>query len=292
MKIYFVLNLMYSFIIFIRVRSIRRSWKSWMQDKSGDMCECWDAINNMLVLQHNAIQASFGRSNTVVLHKHNIPVYEKLRGSVSRNALNHITAEYDKVNSIGADNSICDCKVRTTYGLPCACELARYSSSGVAIPLSAVHIHWRRSSFGGQLEKEINKVKEEDFVHEWDALLQRFRKLNVVGKITLKSKVNELAFLDTTSMCQPLLIKGESPSIIGEVPSEEDLAHEWDVLLKRFQELDVVGKIILKSKVRELAYPDTTSMHQTPIMESECPSTSGEGPSICPMSESVWEVSV
>jgi hypothetical protein len=263
-----------------------------MQDKSGDMCECWDAINNMLILQHIAIKTSFGRSNTVVLHKHYIPVYGKLRGFVSRNALNHITDEYDKVNSIGADNSICDCKVRTTYGLPCACELARYNSTGVAIPLSAVHIHWRRVNFGEKLEKETNKVKEKDFVHEWGALLQRFRKLNVVGKITLKSKVHELAFLDTISMCQPLLNEGESPSTISEIPSEEDLAHEWDVLLKRFQELDVVGKITLKSKVRELAYPDKTSMRQTPIMESECPSTSGEGPSIGPMSESVWEVSV
>ena len=37
--------------------------------------------------------------------------------------------------------------------------------------------------------------------HEVDVLFKRFSKLNVSSKITLKTKVRELAFLDTTSMC-------------------------------------------------------------------------------------------
>jgi alpha-glucosidase len=262
-----------------------------MQDRSGDMCECWDAMYNMFVLQHSAIKTSFGRSTTVVQHNHNIPVYGKLRGFVSRKALNYIVLEYNRVNSIGVDNSICGCKVRTIRGLPCACELARYNRAGVAIPLSAVHIHWRRLTYGEQEEKESNKVKE-DLVHEWDALLNLFRELDIAGKITLKSKVRELAFLDTTSMRHPLIIQVESPSTSGKSSSEEDLVHEWNVLINRFQELDIVGKITLKSKVRELVFPDTNSACQPPIMESDCPSTTGEEPSIGPMSESVFEVSV
>ena len=39
-----------------------------------------------------------------------------------------------------------------------------------------------------------------------------------------------------------------------------DLTHEVDVLFKRFSQLDVCGKITLKTKVRKLAFPDTTSM--------------------------------
>ncbi|GAU37897.1 hypothetical protein TSUD_163340 [Trifolium subterraneum] len=272
-----------------RVRSIRGTWKSLMQDRNGDMCECWDAMHNMFVLQHTAIQTSFGRSITMVQHNHNIPLYEKLRGIVSRKALNRIVLEYDRVNSIGVDNSICGCKVRTIHGLPCACELARYNKAGVAIPLSAVHIHWRRLTFGDEKEKESNKVKEEDLVHEWDALLNLFRELDVAGKINLKSKVHKLAFLDTTSMCQPLIIEVESPSTSVKSSSEEELAQEWDVLIKRFQELEIVDKITLKSKVRELVFPDTIAACQPPIMESECPPTSGEEPSIGPTSESVFE---
>lgn len=164
----------------------------------------------------------------------------------------------------------------------------QYSRTGVVtIPLSLVHIHWRRLSLG---DKETDKLKEEDFAQEWDVLLKRFRELDVVGKITLKIKVRELAFSDTTSMCQAPVIEGEGPSPSGKVPYEEDLAHEWDVLLNRFREHDTVGKIILRSKVHELAFPDRVSTRQPQIMEDECHSITGSNPSIGP--ESVWEVSV
>ena len=39
--------------------------------------------------------------------------------------------------------------------------------------------------------------------HEVDALFKRFSQLDVSGKITLKTKVRELVFSDTTSMCPP-----------------------------------------------------------------------------------------
>lgn len=88
------------FFFLIRVRSIRGTWKSLMQERNGDMCECWDAMNNMFILQHCAIRASLNRSTFMVYHRHSIPVYEKLRGHVSKNALNHIVLEYDRMNCI------------------------------------------------------------------------------------------------------------------------------------------------------------------------------------------------
>ncbi|XP_058739671.1 protein FAR1-RELATED SEQUENCE 6-like [Vicia villosa] len=271
-----------------RVRSIRGTWKSLIQERNGDMCECWDAMNNMFRLQHCAIRASFERSTYMVQHRHNIPVYEKLRGHVSKNALNHIVLEYDRMNSIDIENFICGCKVRKTYGLPCACELVQYSRTGVvAIPLLLVHIHWKRLGLGDKKGKETDKLKEEDLAQEWDALLKRFQELDVVGKIALKSKVRELAFSDTTSMCQAPIVEGEGPFTSGKGTYEEDLAHEWEVLLKQFRELDTVGRIILRSKVHELAFPDTISTCQPQIMEDECLSISSDNPCIGP--ESVWE---
>lgn len=262
-----------------------------MHDRSGDMCECWDAMNNMFRLQHCAIRASFERSTYMVQHRHNIPVYDKLRGYVSKNALIHIGLEYDRMNSIDIENFICGCKVRKIYGLPCACELVQYNRmSVVAIPLLVVHIHWRRVKFGDKKDNETDKLEEEDFAQEWDVLVERFRELDIAGKITLKSKVRDLAFSDTTSMCQAPIIEGEGPSTSGKGPYEEDLVHEWDALLKRFRELDIVSKVILKSKVHELAFPDTISTSQPQMMEDECPSISSNNPSIG--HESVWEVSV
>lgn len=41
--------------------------------------------------------------------------------------------------------------------------------------------------------------------HKVDALCKRFSELDVFGKITLKTKLCELEFLDTTSMCSPAM---------------------------------------------------------------------------------------
>ncbi|KAJ1397177.1 hypothetical protein SESBI_31991 [Sesbania bispinosa] len=39
---------------------------------------------------------------------------------------------------------------------------------------------------------------------------------------------------------------------------------ECDEVLKRFEELDLSGKVVLKSKMREVAFPETTSMCPPP----------------------------
>ncbi|KAJ1391829.1 otubain [Sesbania bispinosa] len=39
---------------------------------------------------------------------------------------------------------------------------------------------------------------------------------------------------------------------------------ECDEVLRRFEELDLSGKVVLKSKMREVAFPETTSMCPPP----------------------------
>ena len=95
-------------------------------------------MNNMIILQHTEIKASFERSTHVVGHQFNGRLYKRLRGMVSKYALNHIADELDRVNSVGIDSSRCGCSLRVTHGLPCACELARYVVG--SIPLDTVHM--------------------------------------------------------------------------------------------------------------------------------------------------------
>ncbi|KEH36852.1 hypothetical protein MTR_2g023140 [Medicago truncatula] len=94
----------------------------------------------------------------------------------------------------------CHCTIRTTHGLPCACELARYSMMPSAIPLDVVHIFWRRLNF---FDDGFNKSSEFSMKPEIDALMRRFDELDMCGKIALKSKVHELVFPTTTSMYPP-----------------------------------------------------------------------------------------
>lgn len=107
-----------------------------------------------------------------------------LCGHVSRHALLHIANEFDRGKYVGIDKCSCHCTIRTTHGLPCACELARYSMMPSVIPLDAVHIFWRRLSF---FDDGFNKSSEFSMKPEIDALMRRFDELDMCGKIALKS---------------------------------------------------------------------------------------------------------
>jgi len=87
--------------------------------------------------------------------------------------------------------------MRSTHGLPCACELSRYTAG--SIPVESVHIFWRRLCFSDQglCEAEVS-IKE-----EIETISKRFEELDVSGKVTLKSKLREIAYPDQNSMCPP-----------------------------------------------------------------------------------------
>jgi hypothetical protein len=55
----------------------------------------------------------------------------------------------------------------------------------------------------GPLEDDIEDVYELDISHTIDAIWSQFRSLDIVGKRMLKSKVFELAYPATSSLCPP-----------------------------------------------------------------------------------------
>jgi len=114
----------------------------------------------MMTLQHTQIKASFETSTHVVGHVFEVTLYKKLLGMVSRYVLNEIVAEYECVPYAGKNPSRCGCVMRTTHGLPCACELSKYIVS--SIPLETIHIFWRRLSFSDQglCEAEVTITEE------------------------------------------------------------------------------------------------------------------------------------
>jgi len=69
----------------------------------GDLCFYWDSINKMIILQHNAIKASFQKSLHVVRHRFKVTAYNKFLDFVPKYALNLIAEKCDKVKSVGFD---------------------------------------------------------------------------------------------------------------------------------------------------------------------------------------------
>jgi len=112
--------------------------------------------------------------------------------------LNQIAAEFERVKYVGIDRSRCGCIMKTTHGLSCACELARYVLG--SIPLSTIHMFWWRLSFSDQCLSE----PEVSITEEIEAISRRFKELDVCGKMTLKSKLWEIVYPDLNSMCVSL----------------------------------------------------------------------------------------
>ncbi|KAL5133189.1 putative protein FAR1-RELATED SEQUENCE 10 [Glycine soja] len=180
-----------------RVESAHSSLKILLQNSIGDLCSVWDVVNNMITLQHTQIKASFETSTHVVGHVFQKTLYKRLLGMVSRYALNQIAAEFERVHYASKNPSSCGCVVRTTLGLPCACELSKYV--GGCIPLDSIHMFWRRLSFSNQglSEPEVG-IKD-----VMETIYQKFEELDVCGKFTLRSNLWKIAHPDQNSMCPP-----------------------------------------------------------------------------------------
>ena len=99
-----------------------------------------------------------------------------------------MTAKFKCVSYAIIDSSHFGCVMRTTHGLPFACELARYVVD--SIPLDVIHMFWRRLSFldQGLSDPEVSLTKE------MKTISKQFEELDVCGKVTLKSKLQEIVY--------------------------------------------------------------------------------------------------
>ncbi|XP_052732394.1 uncharacterized protein LOC128196201 [Vigna angularis] len=166
----------------------------------GDLCSCWDNIHNVIILQHNKIKASFESSLLLTSDHFKGYRYRELIGRVSRYALDLIAKELKIVQQIGLDSSKCGCILRRTFGVPCACELARYDPR--IIPIGEFHIMWRRLHFSNV---ELNETEPQlSIKDELKQVEERFNEVDIGGKVTIKQKLLEIVCPILTSMVPPL----------------------------------------------------------------------------------------
>ncbi|XP_014511731.1 uncharacterized protein LOC106770434 [Vigna radiata var. radiata] len=165
----------------------------------GDLCSCWDATHNVIVLQHNKIRASFEKSINLKSDAYKALRYKRLVGRVSRYALELIADEVERVNKIGLDSARCGCILTSTYGLPCACILAR-SEPGM-IPIGEIHVIWTRLSISRTVSTE--SLPEFSLDREVKLVQERFKNVDIGEKVNIRHKMLEIACPEMTSMLAP-----------------------------------------------------------------------------------------
>ncbi|XP_058760098.1 PKS-NRPS hybrid synthetase cheA-like [Vicia villosa] len=186
-----------------RVESAHWKLKQMIGNSLGDMVKVWEAMNSNLKIQIGNIRASFQKSFYEVEHAHISPFYDNLRGSVSRAALRRIAEELSRLDYVLNSREKCGCTMRTSYGLPCACEMGRSIVVGIPLQIENFHLQWRILSMEGDLPLDEEADSEVDMSNAIDELWRRFKSLDVVGKRALKSRVCEIAYPTTTSLCPP-----------------------------------------------------------------------------------------
>ena len=73
--------------------------KRLLHNSLGDLCSVWEAMNNLIMLQHTRIKASFETSTYVVGHVFKVTLYKRqLLDMVSRYVLNQIVVEFERVH--------------------------------------------------------------------------------------------------------------------------------------------------------------------------------------------------
>lgn len=109
----------------------------------------------MLKLQLGLIRVSFQKSIVNIKHRCNTPFYTNLHDFVSRQCKQHIEKELERVKFVGASKDACGCFIRTTRGLPCACQLVSFQIQDNLVPLETIHVSGKKLH-----------IKEHDVSHE------------------------------------------------------------------------------------------------------------------------------
>jgi len=146
-----------------RVKSAHALVKKYLDNSVGNLGTCWEKIHDMLVLQFAVIQTTFGQSVTALEHRFkNVTLYPDLGGHVSRWALDNIALEESRYKeTLCMDKEICGCVQRTSYGLPCACEIATKILEDMPILLDEIHQHWHGLHMGEESNDHGFYVDEE-----------------------------------------------------------------------------------------------------------------------------------
>ncbi|MCH90666.1 protein FAR1-RELATED SEQUENCE 6-like, partial [Trifolium medium] len=184
--------------------------KKYLSDGNGDFIKVWEAIEKMLTNQFSGIKTSFGQSLSVEEHRygeHNNFLYPLIKFKISRTALDFIFYEAKRVVDCGSDPKKCGCVIRKTYGLPCACVIAKKIRNRRPIRLDEINMHWKKLVIenGEDVEGGDEEIDDYSCTAEFEAIKERLKSVDVIMKADIRDKLRQIAFPETTTMTSPIV---------------------------------------------------------------------------------------
>jgi alpha-glucosidase len=120
--------------------------KKFLPDGNCDFMKVWEAIEKMLTCQFSTIRTAFGHSLNVEEHRFGEQkfLYALLFFKISRKAMDILFHEAKRSKECGMDPKKCGCVVRRSYGLPCACVIAKKIRNKLPIRLDEINVQWKK----------------------------------------------------------------------------------------------------------------------------------------------------
>ncbi|MCI17250.1 otubain [Trifolium medium] len=104
------------------------------------------------------------------------------------------------------DNKKCGYVLRRTFGLPCACVIARKLRNNLPIRLDEVNSHWKKLVFD---DREGGEEECDDYLclAEWKAIQEQLKTVDVPMKAEIRDQLRQIAYLETTSLTERKLVE-------------------------------------------------------------------------------------
>ncbi|XP_074277792.1 uncharacterized protein LOC141601411 [Silene latifolia] len=125
-----------------RVESAHSLLKAWLKSKHLTLDSMWSRIHGMLESQHSKIKKEL--EDEMSKPRRTSRTFSLLQGNVSTKAIELMEKELTRGLGLGIGlNDRCRHVMRTTHGLPCACNLVSLHGKGRRVHLEDIHIFWK-----------------------------------------------------------------------------------------------------------------------------------------------------
>ncbi|KAK9668986.1 hypothetical protein RND81_13G100900 [Saponaria officinalis] len=127
-----------------RVESAHDVLKEWLHSAGLSVDTIWTRFHALMEGQHVEIRKALEDSRSKSRKDKFGQLFNLLKGNVSMYALGLMGLEFDRVMELGYRlDEGCGHAMRTTHGLPCACDLHRLSTRGRRVHLDSIDDFWR-----------------------------------------------------------------------------------------------------------------------------------------------------
>ncbi|WCJ38427.1 hypothetical protein M5689_019488 [Euphorbia peplus] len=138
-----------------RVEAAHASLKDWLYTSTGALDSLWSKVHKKLGSEHTEIRRTLEEARRFrPIDPLGAPL-TYLNGHVTHYCIGLLSDELRSMKKMGREShDRCDHVLRTTHGLPCACEMYEAFRSKTPITLECVHVFWKTHVIEGDDDDE------------------------------------------------------------------------------------------------------------------------------------------